>query len=365
MKSIKIKIIGLACLGIITVSLCLSQPVFARRVKDTAGETKQAVRLTAEESRQLGAQIISKLSMGPIHRFEIMRREDPSDPRSLELFGYPGFDLEYDDLLSSFNVDLEYDLKGRYLRIGPLVFLNIEAEGTSIAEIREKLGEEFLEKYGGNIIFYVSPDNHWQLRNKDGSHDRHIPFIDFSSISAISGMLKKVYIENKIVADIGSGYGILSLVALRLGAKHVFAVEGEQYCIDKAEEVIRSNGYRTGPGGQVELFHHNIIERSVNLGLPKEAANSVQVIVSNTGPYYGRLSTLIIEQTRTMPCCNQLLITHYELSKYIAGALGLSQTKSFMLQCDFSRITEEFLYFPVTFAWDVDITVLIGERGAL
>jgi predicted RNA methylase len=55
-------------------------------------------------------------------------------------------------------------------------------------------------------------------------------------------MNNKQLFENKIVLDVGSGTGILSMFAAKAGAKLVYAVDACPKICDLAEELIKCNG---------------------------------------------------------------------------------------------------------------------------
>lgn len=63
------------------------------------------------------------------------------------------------------------------------------------------------------------------------------------TLSYRSAMLKNRHLfKNKIVLDVGCGTGILSMFAVKAGAKHVYSVDMSNI-IDKAKEIITLNGF--------------------------------------------------------------------------------------------------------------------------
>jgi predicted RNA methylase len=59
---------------------------------------------------------------------------------------------------------------------------------------------------------------------------------------AFGDALAAVDLRDKTVLDIGAGSGILSMLAVRRGARHVYACEMLEALADKAREIVRLNG---------------------------------------------------------------------------------------------------------------------------
>lgn len=67
--------------------------------------------------------------------------------------------------------------------------------------------------------------------------------IDVDKAKSFDGALKKIVTPNSHVLDIGTGSGILALLASRAGAKKVTALEFDNYIADVARNNIKINGY--------------------------------------------------------------------------------------------------------------------------
>lgn len=82
---------------------------------------------------------------------------------------------------------------------------------------------------------------------------------DISRNNAYQRALEALVTPETIVLDVGTGSGLLSLMASRAGAKHVYAIEANASIADKARNVIRGNGYAdritviTGMSNQVTV----------------------------------------------------------------------------------------------------------------
>eukprot|EP00667_Euglena_gracilis_P002205 EG_transcript_2207 len=66
---------------------------------------------------------------------------------------------------------------------------------------------------------------------------------DISRNNAYQRALEALVKPDHIVLDIGTGSGLLAMMAARAGAKHVYAIEGNESIAEKARNVIRCNGY--------------------------------------------------------------------------------------------------------------------------
>jgi len=91
------------------------------------------------------------------------------------------------------------------------------------------------------------------------------------------------------VLDIGTGTGVLALLALRAGARHVYAVE-EGAVIEMAREMVRASGAE----GRVTLLR----AESFRVRLPEPVAVVVSETVGNFGVDEGILETLIDARAR-------------------------------------------------------------------
>jgi protein arginine N-methyltransferase 1 len=93
---------------------------------------------------------------------------------------------------------------------------------------------------------------------------------DRARTDAFAAALEKTVSADSIVLDIGCGTGIFTLLACRLGARRVYAVEKDDV-IDVARQIVVANGYED----RVEFIQ----ELSTNVHLPEPA----DVIVSDAG----------------------------------------------------------------------------------
>jgi len=101
----------------------------------------------------------------------------------------------------------------------------------------------------------------WHLKML-ADHERNEAFVQ-----AINKAVK----EDSVVLDIGTGSGILSMMAARAGAKKVYTCEQSTYIADAAKENIKKNGYKS----QIKLY----AKKSTSLG-DNELAEKPNIIVA-------------------------------------------------------------------------------------
>src|SRR5262245_18149455 len=92
---------------------------------------------------------------------------------------------------------------------------------------------------------------------------------DEMRVEAYEQALIKAVKAGDVVADVGAGTGLLSMIACRAGAARVYAIE-ETWIIDLARTLIEANGY----ADRIILMRGN----SARINLPSR----VDVVVSET-----------------------------------------------------------------------------------
>ncbi len=98
--------------------------------------------------------------------------------------------------------------------------------------------------------------------------------VDETRTNAYRQALSRIVQPGNVVVDVGCGSGILSFLACRAGARHVYAIESEAV-IDVAKLVASHNGFQD----RITFFH----DRSLNVELPERA----DVIVTETMGTFG------------------------------------------------------------------------------
>ncbi len=104
----------------------------------------------------------------------------------------------------------------------------------------EKAGESD----GASMILHIDPGTAFGT----GMHE---------STQLCMRQLKKYVTSDTEMLDVGTGSGILAIVALKLGAKHVFATDLDPCAVNAVEENLEANGI---PEKSLELIIGNIID---------------------------------------------------------------------------------------------------------
>jgi protein arginine N-methyltransferase 3 len=107
--------------------------------------------------------------------------------------------------------------------MSPEIKKAVEEIHTEIDKAIEDKGNYYFESYAGNEI------HESMLRDTI----RTLGYRDFIYNN-------KSYFKNKIVMDVGCGTGILSMFAVKAGAKHVYAVDNSDIIL-KAREIAKEN----------------------------------------------------------------------------------------------------------------------------
>ncbi len=114
-----------------------------------------------------------------------------------------------------------------YMRVGKLFFVNSKHKG--------HLPEEAMKYAETNIIFV---DDMHKSEFADG--------IVYFAGNTVASMME-TSLKGSVVLDCGSGSGLLSLAAMKLGAKGALAIESDGEKIEQARANFAANGYSDNP----------------------------------------------------------------------------------------------------------------------
>jgi len=124
----------------------------------------------------------------------------------------------------------------------------------------------------------LDPNSEGANRNLRRILHKKIPGWHFTMLAdekrnkAYQDALEKVVELNTTVLDIGTGSGILSMMAARAGAKQIYACEMHSELAKVAREIIKQNGFE----GQIEVFN----QKSTLLDIEKNNLDKADVLVS-------------------------------------------------------------------------------------
>lgn len=95
----------------------------------------------------------------------------------------------------------------------------------------------------------------------------HVPMVrDHLRNEAFEQALQRAVTPETVLLDVGSGTGLLALMAARAGAKHVYSCEGNAAMAAVAKEIVHANGY----GDQITIIpkHSTKVDCNADLGGP-------------------------------------------------------------------------------------------------
>jgi len=117
--------------------------------------------------------------------------------------------------------------------------------GMVLVKLRnEKDGIKYLQK-----ALSLRPDYQQARLNFSNAIDHAVPRWHFPMLNdetrndTYDRAIRKSVNADSVVLDIGTGSGLLSMMAARAGAKHVYTFEGSVVIADKAREIIALNGF--------------------------------------------------------------------------------------------------------------------------
>ncbi|MBN1688262.1 MAG: HAD hydrolase-like protein [Candidatus Omnitrophica bacterium] len=175
------------------------------------------------------------------------------------------------------------------MRVGPLIFIRLQEGGSQklqrrIEAIQRQLGDLY-ETYAGNILFIQKPD----YSNKFVGLASTEAALSPSSLHAVAVMLSQAEtIWGGTVGVFGAGNGILAAAALALGARKVFLFDRKERELEKAETILKAQGWREFDGEEgdfvikkLDLTSSLFSEYVEEEDLP----NQIQVGIANIGPW--------------------------------------------------------------------------------
>lgn len=107
----------------------------------------------------------------------------------------------------------------------------------------------------------------------------HFDIIDDSiRLQSYAEALKRFVKPDMIVFEIGTGTGILSMLAVQAGARHVYTCEIQPDVAETARQIIKKNGYQD----HITVINKNALNVKVGQDIPERADLFVAEIVDDT-----------------------------------------------------------------------------------
>lgn len=127
----------------------------------------------------------------------------------------------------------------------------------------------------------LRPEWSWVRSNLELTMRRLVPTWHFTMMNdkrrnlAFQMALRKAIGEKSVVLDIGTGSGLLAMMAAQAGAKRVIACEAVPLIANKAEQIIQKNGY----GERITLIKKKSTDIKLGTDMPERANVIVAEIV--------------------------------------------------------------------------------------
>lgn len=259
--------------------ISLNSPVSCRRIREPLPRRIQP--LSEEDAHNLTVRINELLTSRQLESMEPIKIDGKS--YSIEM-DKPSEFLSRDTL--------------RVIRIGPIIFITLtedspESLNARIEELKgilnERLGEVYLQNKG-NILF-VNPSSYYQDEFTISPYTR----------AMIAGMLSKSgELIDKTIIDMGAGDGILSRVALGLGASRVILVERDVQALNRARVFFNAQGWQEflEENGDFLILQADLTQPNFNNFVRSyKLDTTVNVALVNIGPWrqYGDANWKAVE----------------------------------------------------------------------
>ena len=167
----------------------------------------------------------------------------------------------------------------------------------ALAEIADnllKVQQEQLAIEQFRATVELDPDNIVAQAGLAQIYQRRVPRWHFTMLNdharnaAYSEVIAQIVRPGDIVLDIGSGSGLLAMMAARAGAAHVYTCEGERLIAAKAREIVAANGFED----RITVFERWSSDLVLGRDIPVKADVLVSEIVDNVLIGEGIIPTL-------------------------------------------------------------------------
>lgn len=201
--------------------------------------------------------------------FELPNQEETD--KLIALLSEQGFDgfVEEDDMLTAFIPEIKFDQEAFEEVLSKFSILSYTKSDIENINWNKKWESEFEPVY---VDRFVAIRAHFHKPIKDVEHEIIItPKMSFgtghhATTYLVMRQMKTIDFTNKTVFDFGTGTGILAILAEKLGASSIMAIDNDEWSITNTKENIQQN------------HCHNIIV-TLNDSIPK--GKQYDIILAN------------------------------------------------------------------------------------
>ena len=209
----------------------------------------------------------------------------------LSIIGFDGFE-EFENELKAYT-DLDVDQKeiDNIIKLIPVTYSKSVIKDRNWNELWEADFKPVTVLYPGSPEIFTNVRAHFHPPQPRAKYEVNItPKMSFGTghHATTYGMIEnmsKFDFANKTVIDFGTGTGILAILAEKLGAKKIFAIDNDEWSIDNAKENITVNNCKNIElikAGSLDFsFRADIILANINLNV---IVANLEILVNSCKP---------------------------------------------------------------------------------
>lgn len=188
-----------------------------------------------------------------------------------------------------------------------------------------------------------------RARLTESVHSWHLPMLaDLARNDAFEAAINRAVRPDDVVLDIGTGTGLLAMMAARAGARHVYACERVPDLADLAREIVARNGL----ADRITVIARDSGDLAVGSEMPERASLLVTETFDSLLIGEGALASidharthLLTENARIIPACGRIIGQLVALPR-LKAIYPLRHLSGFDLS-PLSELAVEKRFFPV------------------